>query len=288
MTAPDQTVSKSSVGDTRPAIEALHGFGAFMVALVLIGLVMIAFGLPIAYKTIFFSALALGISLAAATQFLPLRVGRGMAHFLEVVGLGVFGPVATFWLLAPGFLAYMLSKKIIEYLPYKLQLVILLIWLVALAGGSVLMYSRSLRAKAQAWWERSAPDALQITRPGQELPEWGAVILYLNFVFIAMGGFAAFALILHEPANAIFQPGSREEVTHGALADFFGWHLLDAIPVIKATETLQWEVPLTYTGPVASWLLLAFKVMVIVPALRGIGRYLKDEDKDKEEKPRGD
>ncbi|HKZ08910.1 MAG TPA: hypothetical protein VJU81_25805 [Methylomirabilota bacterium] len=278
MTTSGQTAPGPPVDEPRPTIEFLHGFGAFMIAMLLIGIVMIAFGLRVDFTPIFWSGIALGISLVAATQFLPLRVGRALAHFFETIGLWLFAFAVYLWLLGPGLLAYLLSKKIIEYLPYTLQLVTLLIWLVALAAVATVMYSRSLRAKAQAWWEARAPAALQLTKPGQEIPAWGVIILYVNFVFIAMGGFAAFALILNDPASPRFLPGSRPGVDHGALADFFGWHLLDAIPVVKATETLQWEVPLTYTGPVASCLLLTFKVMVIVPVIRGIGRYLKDDD----------
>jgi hypothetical protein len=62
------------------------------------------------------------------------------------------------------------------------------------------------------------------------------------------------------------------------LADLFLWHLLDAIPGLKVNETIRWAAPLTYERAGAGWLVLLFKVMVIVPVVSGIGRYLKDED----------
>lgn len=71
-------------------------------------------------------------------------------------------------------------------------------------------------------------------------------------------------------------------MSHGSFADFFLWHLLDAIPGLKVNETIRWTAPLTYERAGAGWLLLLFKVMVIVPAVAGIGRYLKDEDPPKD------
>ena len=65
---------------------------------------------------------------------------------------------------------------------------------------------------------------------------------------------------------------------HGSLADFLLWQVLDAIPRLKVPETLLWAAPLTYERAGAGWLVLLFKVMVIVPVVSGVGHYLKDEE----------
>jgi hypothetical protein len=73
-------------------------------------------------------------------------------------------------------------------------------------------------------------------------------------------------------------------VEHGTLADFLLWHVLDAIPGLKVPETIKWEAPLTYERASAGWLLLLFKVMVIVPVVSGIGHYLTEEDDEPDTK----
>ena len=105
---------------------------------------------------------------------------------------------------------------------------------------------------------------------------WGAIALYINFVIIAMGCFASIAFLLHELAPPLFRPAVRE-VDHGALADFLLWQLLDSIPGLKVPETIRWAAPLTYERSGAGWLVLLFKVMVIVPVVSGIGHYLREE-----------
>jgi hypothetical protein len=92
-----------------------------------------------------------------------------------------------------------------------------------------------------------------------------------------MACFGGLAFMLHDPATPLFLPAARSEVNQGALGDFLLWHLLDAIPGLKVPETIKWAAPLTYERAGAGWLLLLFKVMVIVPVLSGIGHYIKEE-----------
>jgi uncharacterized membrane protein len=56
------------------------------------------------------------------------------------------------------------------------------------------------------------------------------------------------------------------------------WGLVDAIPGLKVPDTIKWEAPLTYQHAGAGWLVLLFRVMVIVPVVSGIGHYLRDEN----------
>lgn len=55
------------------------------------------------------------------------------------------------------------------------------------------------------------------------------------------------------------------------MADFFLWHFLNAVPVLKITDTLLWDPPLTYDQPVVGWILLAFKISVISPVIAAFG-----------------
>ena len=66
-------------------------------------------------------------------------------------------------------------------------------------------------------------------------------------------------------------------------ADLYLWHLLDSIPVIKFTDTVQWTPKYEYSDRVSGWLLLAFKLIVVVPAIGSfvaLSRVRRGQDKD--------
>lgn len=50
-------------------------------------------------------------------------------------------------------------------------------------------------------------------------------------------------------------------------ADLYLWHLLDAIPGIKFAETVGWVQRYAYTDKLSGWLLLSFKVLVVVSVI---------------------
>jgi hypothetical protein len=56
---------------------------------------------------------------------------------------------------------------------------------------------------------------------------------------------------------------------------FYIWDFLDAIPLLNVTESLHWDVPLTYSGALMGWLVLAFKVAVIIPLIQAVRTYLQ-------------
>ena len=47
-------------------------------------------------------------------------------------------------------------------------------------------------------------------------------------------------------------------------ADLYLWHLFDSIPGIKFTETVGWVQRYSYSDKLSGWLLLSFKVLVLV------------------------
>jgi hypothetical protein len=252
----------------------IHAFGAAMLGLLGTGLLWLTWGDSAIAR---YAWIGIAGALVLAMWLLPESVARPArgacygAGFLA--GLLVMGLL----LLAPGALAYSFSKTLVEAFPRWLQMITLLAWLVALAAASLLLYSRALRQLTHAWIHTQGPRWLRPFSPPERMSAWGAVALYINFVFIAMGCFAGFAFLLHGLTPPLFLPGTRE-VDHGSLADFLLWQLLDAIPGIKAPETILWTAPLTYERAGAGWLVLLFKVMVIVPVVSGVGHYLKDEE----------
>jgi hypothetical protein len=55
--------------------------------------------------------------------------------------------------------------------------------------------------------------------------------------------------------------------------NFYTWHFLESIPLFKVNETLQLNEPLVYRGAAAGWLVVAFKVAVILPLIGAIRSY---------------
>jgi hypothetical protein len=50
-------------------------------------------------------------------------------------------------------------------------------------------------------------------------------------------------------------------------ADMYLWHLFDSIPGIKFTETVGWVQRYSYSDKFSGWLLVSFKVLVIVSVI---------------------
>jgi hypothetical protein len=67
-------------------------------------------------------------------------------------------------------------------------------------------------------------------------------------------------------------------VTPERIKDFYFWHFLEAIPLLKVNQTLHYKAPLTYNGAAVGWLLLAFQLMVILPVIRAFAWYWKHDE----------
>jgi hypothetical protein len=251
----------------------LHWYGAAVLGLIGAGILRLTFG---EHWLLRFSWVLITLLLALAMLFLPEGVARPLrvgSRAFAILGLSL---LAFLLMLVPGAIAAFFAKAVVEMFPRWLQMVVLLGWVTLMAGVSALFYSRQLRAQVRAWLAEEHPKLLALVQI-QSVSILGAFALYVNFVAIAMACFGGLAFMLHDPASPLFLPAARPEVNQGSLADFLLWHVLDAIPIIKVPETIKWAAPLTYERAGAGWLLLLFKVMVIVPVLSGIGHYIKEE-----------
>jgi len=86
--------------------------------------------------------------------------------------------------------------------------------------------------------------------------------------------------VLLQEGKLRLAPGSSPEVTLASLSDFFLWHFLDAVPLLKITETLKWEVPLTYTSSTVGLIVLVFKAVVILPVISAFTWYATREKEE--------
>jgi hypothetical protein len=257
----------------RDTVEPFHWFGAALIGLLGTLLVWLAVG---GGPLVRYAWVAIAVLLLLAMILLPDRLARPIRLLCYGLGFLAAAVLAGLMALMPGAFAYTASRTVVETFPRWLQVVTLLGWFVLLAGISLLLYAPPLRRAARAWMATRAPRWLRAFSPPDRVEAWGAIALYVNFVVVAMGCFASIAFLLHGLTPPLFLPATRP-VEHGSLADFLLWHLLDAVPGLKVPETIGWKAPLTYERSGAGWLLLLFKVMVIVPVVSGIGRYLKDD-----------
>ena len=84
--------------------------------------------------------------------------------------------------------------------------------------------------------------------------------LFFGFASVLMGGrgWLTFAVTSSVPVNV------------SALTDFYFWFFVNAVPVLKITETLRWSVSLQYESAAVGWMLLLFKFTVIEPLIAGV------------------
>ena len=163
-----------------------------------------------------------------------------------------------------GICVYALLGAAAEHLPGALLVLVLI--LAALPLGLLLVQLYAL-----------AFERLQQFAPVERLKRMGRrqlVLLLLASWMAMVGWFSALALLLVRNTGIEFRTRAGETVEHsGQLADFFVWHFLDQAPILDATDTLQWEVPLTYAHG-AGFVVLAFKAFVIVPLLAAFAAAL--------------
>jgi hypothetical protein len=76
--------------------------------------------------------------------------------------------------------------------------------------------------------------------------------------------FFAISTVVLAVYGAVDVPGKRTPEL-ASVEQYYAWHLADAIPALDVPETLNWERPLTSTDHFGGLLLLAFKLLAILP-----------------------
>jgi uncharacterized membrane protein len=179
-------------------------------------------------------------------------VGRGVGSFVEAYLLFCLWMLAA---VAPGALALILARTLTAASHLWLQMTVFVAWAGLLFAAIWFIATESRRTRLF--------DALS--------PVGGlAPFVYaVNVLLLALPFFGALTLVLMEK-DVVTLTGSTERVF-----DFYTWHFLDAIPLLKVNETLHWDPPMTYEQARVGWLLLLFKVTVIVPVIGVFGGYWK-------------
>ena len=125
--------------------EAVRGLGAIALGFVSLGVVPLAGGwLPD------WAWLPIALALIAAMRFLPAPAAWPLKIVCYAVGFLAALLLLVAAMILPGGLIYAFSRTIVEIFPRWLQMITLIVWLLALAGISALLYSRPLRRAARA------------------------------------------------------------------------------------------------------------------------------------------
>jgi hypothetical protein len=150
--------------------------------------------------------MAIAGALIVEMLFLHEPAAQAVQAVCYAFGFPVGMLLAGLMALMPGAIAYTFSRTVVETFPRWLQAVTLLGWVLLLAVVSAFLYSRALRRATHAWFQTRAPDRVREFSPPERVPALGAIGLYINFVFIAMGCFAAIAFLLHGLTPPLFIP----------------------------------------------------------------------------------
>ena len=178
----------------------------------------------------------------------------GILKFLDVCLRFFFWAFVT---LAPLALFHFLSEYILANFSTPFQILAFVAW------GLLLAYTLRLIAT------ESSRDRLFDVLQG--IGGLAPVIYSINVLMVAVIFFSSVTYVLASHGHLTLTSRTGQPVALASLLDFYVWHFLEAIPLLKVNQTLRWEEPWTYDSASVGWILLLFKLVVIVPV---IGAFL--------------
>jgi len=164
-----------------------------------------------------------------------------------------------------------LSRKMLASFPLWLQILCLTLWGILLGGALILIATKKRR--------NSVLGPLQ--RFSMALP----AVYSFQILMLACLFFSTVSFIMVQHGLLTLTDVSGKGVTPGSISDFFLWHFLDAVPLVKVNETLNFKVPLTYETFSVGLILLVFKAVVIIPVIGAFTWYGTREDSEKSKTP---
>lgn len=174
-------------------------------------------------------------------------------------GLMIFTAGVGFAVLVP-FLAARFGLQWTQVaLPTPIHAIVL-----GLAFGLLLLWAWTISG------ERGARFFEALSRQGIKWP----IAFSIAMLFFAIVCFASLTSTLSDAGKVRLQP-SLEKADVSRIQDLYLWHFLDSIPGMKIPETLHWRVPFQYEDGLSGFLLLAFKLVVIIPVIGSFATWRK-------------
>lgn len=182
--------------------------------------------------------------------------------FLE--GLGAIG---GFCFAAGGFMIFVGGAGIAILVPFMAARFILQLTQVTLPTPvhAVVLCIAFCLLLCWAWTisgKRGARFFEKLSRQGIKWP----IAFSISMLFFAIVCFASLTSTLSDAGQVRLQP-PLEKADVSRIQDLYLWHFLDSIPGMKIPETLHWQVPFQYEDGLSGFLLLAFKLVVIIPVI---------------------
>lgn len=175
--------------------------------------------------------------------------------------------------LAPITLFYWLSPLILNNLPLSFQIVVFVVW------GLLLILA--------VWLVATEKNRERVLKRLRKFSLFAPIAYSFNLLMIAILFFSSvtYVLVNHGVLKLNGPTGAQgAQIPPGVIRDFYSWHFLQAVPLLKVNETLHWKEPLTYESGWVGLILLLFQLTVIVPVIAAFAWRGKKEPKPK--KPR--
>ena len=194
-----------------------------------------------------------------SAQKTPVRQSR-LSRFLARLRQLYLGLFAVFLILAFTSVLYKLVEYSQEHLPTALHLVVLFIYSVVIGISIYLMSARQQQSERIRFW--FGPNGL----------------LFLPFLtlIVAASVFASLTLTLYNRQLVALEPCAGRPIAAGSLLDFYVWHFLKLVPLLRLNETLKWGEPLCYTQARVGFLILLFQALVVLPSINTVRFYWKN------------
>jgi hypothetical protein len=112
-------------------------------------------------------------------------------------------------------------------------------------------------------------------------PGWRAFQDCFLICAVATAGFASLSALLVVRGVITSDPPLPAVDPASAMFSYYLWHLFDSVPVLDITNTLRWAEPYQFTNRLSSSMLLAYKLLVILPfsqVARMVWRNRKTKD----------
>jgi hypothetical protein len=201
--------------------------------------------------------LVLGVLSSFSTKIKD-AIDKSFAAYLRFVGWMIV-------FIVPITLINLLTGLVLSRLALVFQIIVFAVWGLLLAFGIKQIATEKNRERLFYGDRGLVP----------KIGSFAPVVYSFNLLMIAMMFFASITFVLVERAGVALNAPEGPIASYDALMSFYFWHFLEAVPLLKVNETLQWKQPLTYQAGPVGFVLLLFKLAVIVPVIAAFAWYWK-------------
>jgi hypothetical protein len=226
-------------------------------------LVLIVFGLLLAgvIPVSIWTWVVTGVLFAAAFLVLPKGVRLGEVAEVPRMVLG-----ATLVVLSFSLFYYLLSRKFATDGSVGVLPLVLFLLAFALAGGVMLGVPRFRRMVL------GEPGTIDVQLTGVLGP-----FALLAVMFVVMTSVFAAVTLVAADRNIVDLTAGAGLPSFEDIAQLYVWQFCKSVPLLDVNETLRWNVPFIYKGTGTGFLVLLYKVAVILPLIGTFLVYWKEQ-----------